>query len=193
MARTNGMAAQHRWPLGHCITHRDDVNFSSGPWSFIHSPIAQGDKFAGVAVLVHRRFCTSPKISHKTLAQGRVQHGPPACGQNSVDVLNIYQHVWRGSGSDEATIARRQQIWRAVRKGVHSSPQRNTLIIGGDMNTSLATFPPHVGSSVITKDVRQPDPHELVAVMQDYGLTALNTWGAEKAKTYTCITGDATS
>ena len=131
-----------------------------------------------------------PKLATKHFAQGRVQHVRLHIDENSVDILNIYQHVWRGSDSDERAINRRQQIWRAIRKGMLASPQRNTLIIGGDLNTSLTAFPPHVGSSMIPKAIRQLDAHELVTIMQDHGLTALNTWGGGKA---TCITGDTDS
>ena len=71
--------------------------------------------------------------------------------------------------------------------------QRNILVLAGDFNTSLPTLPPHVGSSIIPKGVRQPDEHEFLTILQDHGPTALNTWGADKPNAHTCITGQIKS
>ena len=108
----------------------------------------------------------------------------PGESSTCIDLLNVYQHVWRGSDSDEHTTQQRLQIWRASH-----SPQRNTRILAGDFNTSLPTLPPHVGNPIIPKDVRQPDQQEFLTILQDHGLTALNTWGADKPSVHTCITG----
>ena len=165
--------------------------FMSGPWAVITSSAGESDKCGGLATLVHKRICHPDNISYETKMKGRLLHVRLHGPQNCVDVLNLYQHVWRLGMSDQSTQKRRAGVWQALRRSLNTLPVRNTMVLGGDFNISLPTVASHVGTSIIPKVEPLPDLPDIQAIMQDYGLVAVNTWHAKSKAT--CLTGDTQS
>ena len=110
-------------------------------------------------------------------------------GDNSIDIINLYQHVWRYQLDREGNTKCREAVWRKLRQVTTKIPQRNTLIVGGDFNCTIRRMKHHIGSAVIAAREPSPDQEEFLAYLQDHGMTLLNTWNAKPA--YTCQTGDA--
>ena len=128
-------------------THwKQSSEFSSGPWHIVSSGCIEGDKCAGVLVMVHRRLGSQHNILHREILKGRVQHVRILHGPTAVDIVNIYQHVWRTQLDHEQNTAYRAKVWNAFRRTTEQLPRRNTAIWCGDFNISATTFLPHVGN-----------------------------------------------
>ena len=149
--------------------HEGCRTFSSGPWHVVAAGTTAKDKCAGVAVPTGR------------LLHVRLQHR-----LQCTDVLAVYQHVWR-TGLDQATnLALRGQIWEGLRGALRRCPLRNELILAGDFNCGLRGPSLHVGTAVIPSGTPAPDEDELLGLLQDFGLTVLNTWA--RTPRHTCVT-----
>ena len=164
-------------------------DFVSGPWFVVTTGAVASDSKAGLAVLVHKRLGGPEQISTQTHLKGRLMHVRIHQGDNSIDIINLYQHVWRSQLDREGNTKCREAVWRKLRQVTTKIPQRNTLIVGGDFNCTIRRMKHHIGSAVIAAREPSPDQEEFLAYLQDHGMTLLNTWNAKPA--YTCQTGDA--
>ena len=110
-------------------------------------------------------------------------------GENSIDVINLYQHVWRSQLDKDSNTKCREGVWKKLRQVTTKIPQRNTLVVGGDFNCTIRRMRHHIGSAIV--EAREPSPaqKEFLGYLQDHGMTLLNTWHAKPA--YTCQTGDS--
>ena len=163
----------------------DTKCYTSGPWHVVATGAQKGDTSSGVAIFVHRRLANADCLSYRVYAQGRVLHVRVPAVNNSVDVICVYQHVWRGSCNTEQNVQQRHKIWLAMRQAVASVPLRNDFITGGDYNTPIYTLHPHTGTAILHSQSEYPDQDEVHSVLQDHGLTLLNTWHAKNK--VTCI------
>ena len=50
--------------------------------------------------------------------------------------------------------------------------------MGGDYNTPISQLHPHTGTSILRNASDSPDQDEFMSILQDFGLTLLNTWYA---------------
>ena len=168
-------------------THwKQSSDFSSGPWHIVSSGCTEGDKCAGVLVMVHRRLGNPQNILHREILKGRVQHVRILHGPTAVDIVNIYQHVWRSQLDHEQNTTCRSKVWNAFRRTTEQLPKRNTTIWCGDFNISATTFLPHVGTSVLPVEHKyQHDEAEFQSILQQQGLCVLNTWSNPQKATCT--------
>ena len=161
----------------------DTSCYASGPWHIVSTGTSKGDTSSGVAVFVHSRLAATDSISYRVHAQGRVLqvriHGPT----NAIDVLCVYQYVWRSTCNTEQNLQNRQKIWSAIRQALAAVPVRNDLVMGGDYNTSINQLHPHTGTSILRHASDSPDQDEFLSILQDFGLTLLNTWYAKNKVT----------
>ena len=159
-------------------THwKQSSDFSSGPWHVVSSGCVEGDKCAGVLVMTHRRLGSPQHKLHREILRGRVQHARILHGPTAIDIVNVYQHVWRSQLDHEKNVEYRAKVWNALRKTTEQLPRRNTAIRCGDFNISARTFLPHIGTSVLPADNKtQADETEFHGVLQQQGLCLLNTW-----------------
>ena len=164
-------------------------DFVSGPWFVVTTGAVASDSKAGLAVLIHKRLGGPEQISAQTHLKGRLMHVRVHQGDNSIDIINLYQHVWRSQLDREGNTKCREAVWRKLRQVTTKIPQRNTLIVGGDINCTIRRMKHHIGSAVIAAREPSPDQEEFLAYLQDHGMTLLNTWNAKPA--HTCQTGDA--
>ena len=56
-----------------------------------YSPSCRVGKFS----LIRRRVCAAEAVNTQTILQGRLQHVRIMHHDNSTDIFNVYQHVWR--------------------------------------------------------------------------------------------------
>ena len=159
--------------------------FSSGPWFVVSSGATGKDKCSGVATLIHQNVCKRDNVSYRVLRQGRVLSVRLHHSQNGSDLLNVYQHVWRTNIDKAENLKARASIWDAVRSSIMKSPQRNDLILAGDFNCSIQTSRGLIGSAVVAKVEGSPDEDDFLGILQDFGLTLLNTWNCTPA--HTCV------
>ena len=164
-------------------------DFMSGPWFVVTTGATASDSKAGLAVLIHKRLGRPEQISAQTHLQGRFMHVRIHQGQNSIDILNVYQHVWRSQLDREGNTKCRESVWRKLRQVTTKIPQRNTLVVGGDFNCTIRRMKHHIGSAIVATKEPSPDQEEFLGYLQDHGMTLLNTWNAKP--TYTCQTGDS--
>ena len=59
-----------------------------------YSPSCRVGKFS----LIRRRVCAAEAVNTQTILQGRLQHVRIMHHDNSTDIFNVYQHVWRSYG-----------------------------------------------------------------------------------------------
>ena len=164
-------------------------DFVSGPWFVVTTAPVASDSKAGLAVLVHQRLGGPEQISVQTHLKGRLMHVRTHQGENSIDIINLYQHVWRSRLDKEGNTKCREGVWRKLRQVTAKIPQRNTLVVGGDFNCTIRRMRHHIGSAIVAAREPSPDQEEFLGYLQDRGMTLLNTWHAEPA--YTCQTGDS--
>ena len=164
-------------------------DFVSGPWFAVTTGAVASDSKAGLAVLVHKRLGGPEQISAQTHLKGRLMHVRIHQGENCIDVINLYQHVWRSQLDKDSNIKCREGVWKKLRQVTTKIPQQNTLVVGGDFNCTIRRMKHHIGSAIV--EAREPaaDQEELLGHLQDFGMTLLNTWHAKPA--YTCQTGDS--
>ena len=164
-------------------------DFVSGPWFVVTTGAVTSDSKAGLAVLVHKRLGGPEQISVQTHLKGRLMHVRIHQGENSIDVINLYQHVWRSQLDKDSNTKCREGVWKKLRQVTTKMPQRNTLVVGGDFNCTIRRMRHHIGSAIVEAREPSPDQEEFLGYLQDHGMTLLNTWHAKPA--YTCQTGDS--
>ena len=168
------------WKLDGC---RD---FNSGPWHVLSAGAKPTDSKAGVATLVHKRLGPPTAISSQTILQGRLQHVRIQHQDNCTDIFNVYQHIWRSQMDEKENRKHRDSVWKHLRQHVAKIPQRNSLAIGGDFNCTVRQTVHHVGSSLKQSKDPSRDMEDFLGILQDLGLTLLNTWHCKPA--HTCVT-----
>ena len=100
-------------------------------------------------------------------------------------MLGLYQYVHR----DDNRVLR-QQLLTQLQDYLGHLPKRNTLILAGDFNTSLTTMPGYVASATFqwkggrTQGAQHSDTSDLMQVLQQHGLVALNTWNGTHGPTF---------
>ena len=153
-----------------------DSEFSHDHWHFIHM---------GVLFAVSKVVAPQSSLRFAAVVPGRLLHlrieGSPA-----IDFLGVYQFSWNlhrasvpgGAAQQTAhTLRQRSLVWDAIRTWTRRVPQRNWLLILGDLNCTLRPQHPHVGPGVA---FHSHDPHqdqaEFQGMVQSLNLVALNTW-----------------
>ena len=137
-------------------------------------------------IIISRKIASPQQVRFAELQPGRLLHARVALDP-PLDLLCVYQHAWsnvshrgleRPSREDAQAdlLSRRQGIWKAIGSWARSMPQRNSVVIGGDMNASLTCSQPHVGPGVHPHKFPHPDQAEFQRLVVSQGLIALNSW-----------------
>ena len=133
-------------------------DFASGPWFVVTTGAIASDSKAGLAVLIHKRLGGPDQISVQTHLKGRLMRVLRHQGENSIDIINLYQHVWRSQLDKEGNTKCRESVWRKLRQVTTKIPQRNTLVVGGDFNCTVRRMRHHIGSAIV--EAREPSPDQ---------------------------------
>ena len=151
--------------------------------------IGSGDskqKHAGVMVLIRRSITVAEEVKYECDLPARLLRVRFPVGANFVNVVCAYQHAW--NHKDRTVLDKRAAFWKKLDCCIHRIPNREILILGGDLNVQTQPSPPHVGHGTgrLSKD-RAPDAFDLSQLLELHDLTALNTWGkaGELACTFT--------
>ena len=171
-------------------THWSQMSeFKSGPWHCVGTPVADKDKCSGLATLIHSRLGPAEAIQCKTYLKGRVTLTRVHQQFGALDVINVYQHVWRSKHTTAQNQASRASVYRAIGLALNASPIRNTCVLGGDFNTEVRALSPHVGKALLKKSGHggtEDGDEGLLELLQTHGLCLLNTWhGKHKATNVT--------
>ena len=164
----------------------------SGDWSdnnyaYIHS--GSTGKTGGTMIIIRKGLCKLDRISWRAVVPGRLLHVRLYLPSTGIDIISAYQHAW--IQHDPNCLQHRQELLQACNQLVAGLPQRNVMVLGGDLNTSLNRIPRCVGLSDFqdTQGRRpgpgHPDSSLLGGLLAQHGLTAINTWDTKLGPTYT--------
>ena len=169
-----------RWSLE---TDWSTVAPDGSRWHCVHS--GRSGHSGGVMILLSASTCRVQDLHWKVVCQGRLLHVRISSGTRATDVLGLYQYVHR----DDNRVLRRQLLTQ-LQDYLGHLPKRNTLILAGDFNTSLTTMPGYVASATFqwkggrTQGAQHSDTSDLMQVLQQHGLVALNTWNGTHGPTF---------
>ena len=115
-------------------------DFTSGNWLCIHSagdPDEAHDRYAGVMILLSKLHFRDPAVHE--IHKGRLLHvrATHASTSTTVDILAVYQHVWRNHLTTSQNQELRGGIWQHLHTTCAKLPVRNFLLIGGDFNATV--------------------------------------------------------
>ena len=160
-------------------THwRGSSQFETAEWVVVGTGTT-GDRAAGVAVLVRRALAPASLIRFHEVVPGRLLHVRIPLAHNSLDVVCVYQHVWRGTQSSLENTQTRADLLHKLRNCLHALPKRNLLVVAGDFNMSLKSDYQLVGPCTQeTEATGHRDSATLQAMLEELQLSAINTWAA---------------
>ena len=154
-------------------------------WHCISSGSTKDDRYSGVMVLISSSVAGPSDIRHATLIPGRLLHVKVSRASNTnaaIDILAVYQHVWRSHMSVEDNHRFRKEVWAEVSKTLSGLSARNTVAILGDFNTRPPSCP-GVGQAIPAASRPEPDQFRFKQLLRAHSLTALNTWTASPCHT----------
>ena len=95
----------------------------------VHSA-ATPSKSGGLLVLISRRLIAQHLISWQAVLPGRILWVRLHFSQRSVDLVNIYQHVWQTDRLEQ-----REEFLQQLGDMLTKIPRRNMIYMAGDFNT----------------------------------------------------------
>ena len=150
------------------------------------------DRGGGLLTLISRKFCSMDEVTWHSVVPGRLQHIRIHLKGRSLDLLNCYQHV-----RNHLNIESRIQYWQALNDTLSNIPNRNLLLLSGDLNTSVTKITSSVRVDSFCLDgcrVKGPkasDESTLTALLKQYDLVMLNTWNHLAGPTFTSHLGSS--
>ena len=166
--------------------YKQSLEYTTRGWHCICSGVGEDSKRAqaGVMTLLRASVFRQDYIRHHEHIPGRVLQVRAFCHGGWIETLNLYQHVSGNQQQEEAIAQKRAQVWQKVRAILGQIPQGHKLVAAGDLNCNLAQFPACTGTGMMTPSAASPDREELVALLQDFQLRAINTYGRRGSCTY---------
>ena len=162
------------------------MDFSTRGWHCIGSGLGeQGQRaHAGVMTLLRASVFPQEFIRHHDCVAGRLLHVKAWCKGGWVEAVNIYQHVLAQQAAQEPILAKRATLWSSLRRTLGQIPNGSTLVLAGDFNCSLEPLREHLGPGMIAATSLTPDADEVVAILQDFGLFAVNSYSRKRSYTF---------
>ena len=166
-------------------THwRGSWQFSKSCWHVVSSG-THNEQGTGVMIMVHNSLCKAKDIRFNEILPGRVLHVRIPGEQFSMDVISFYQFVWRSKQTLTKNQEQRKAALDRLSQAVACLPQRNSLIVAGDFNTSLKTDRKFVGPCTIgVSRLGQRGTKDLHRLLEQHKLLAANTWSVRKPATH---------
>ena len=148
----------------------------------IHSA-ATPSKSGGLLVLISRKLIAQQLISWHAVLPGRILWIRLHFSQRSVDLVNIYQHVWQHDRTEQ-----REDFLQQLGDLLTKIPRRNMIYMAGDFNTSMSLISDVIGSVCSSDTQRSTQKHTdwrlLHDLLQIHGMVALNTYDPALGGTY---------
>ena len=159
-------------------------------------PQSHGLQHQGLAVHQQRdwRACSastcrrddSPEVQRFQHAESSINHVIPGHvlhvkvfgkGLGWIEIINVYQHAW-GHQTTQSTIeAKRAAVWSKLRATLARVPRGSTLVLCGDLNTTLQKRLPYTGTGMLRKSQPSPDADSLEKLQSDFDCVAVNSFG----------------
>ena len=152
-----------------------DGTWSTHAYHYIHSAgEAKEDRVGGVLIMISTRV--APKqadIQFHAIHPGRLLH-VRINRKQPIDVLNLYQYT---ANDNKLTAERRHKYLLRLRHTLQGLPNRNLLIIGGDLNTTCTPQAKVCGKWILpATEAHNKDPSDLMAILSVHSLSVLNSW-----------------
>ena len=166
-------------------THwRGSWQFSKSGWHVVSSG-THNEQGAGVLIMVHGSLCKAKDIRFNEILPGRLLHVRIPGEKFSLDVISFYQFVWRSKQTLTQNQEQRKDALAKLSQTIAMLPQRNSLLIAGDFNTSLKPDKKHVGPCTIgLSRLGQRGTKDLQGLLEKHKLVAANTWSVRKPATH---------
>ncbi|CAE7168394.1 unnamed protein product, partial [Symbiodinium necroappetens] len=161
--------------------------FTLPRWYCITAAAPTDDKYSGILVMVASKLACPEHIRYSVLHPGRLLHvkiGGLTVTHSSIDVLGVYQYVWRSTATKAENLANRAVIWNQLDKTATKLPVRNTRLVMGDLNTRP---PPDLGLEsrhLSNSGPQDADASKFRSFIDAANLMTLNTWSGPKAFTH---------
>ena len=121
-------------PVAHQRKPRKEPKQSKGTSASGSAPsITRAD---GLMVLLSPKF-QKKQIRWKEWTTGRVLEVRAFLAGSRVTFLAVYQHVWSSNKTQQDNKSDRASVLSSLTKAIKQVPQRDTLIVAGDFNSSL--------------------------------------------------------
>ena len=159
-------------------------SFITAQWSVYTSP-STDNKAAGLVILLDRKALPHGEILTADPKPGRVQHLRLATPSWTLDLLHVYQKPYNfhpKASQDAKTI--RAEVWKELETQIRRIPQRHTLLVLGDYNCPLKPCPTAGTRVCPTGSKMPPDQGRLQTLVEELGLTHLNSWCKEARGTF---------
>ena len=166
-------------------THwRGSWQFSKSGWHVVSSGTHK-EQGAGVLIMVHGSLCKAKDIRFNEIMPGRLLHVRIPGESFSLDIISFYQFVWRSKQTLTQNQEQRKDALAKLSQTIAQLPQRNTLLVAGDFNTSLNPDKKHVGPCTIgLSRLGQRGTKDLQRLLERHKLIAANTWSVRKPATH---------
>ena len=135
--------------------------------------------------MVKKTLCQAQSLRYTEVQPGRILHVRVPGEAVSLDVISVYQFVWRSTITTEANKIQRQKLIDQLAKQLNHLPKRNTLLVAGDFNSPLFPDKRHVGPRTLRgPKLKLRSVRPLHNLLEEHQLTALNTWASGKPATH---------
>ncbi len=164
--------------------------WSTQNWHVLHCGAESNfstDRSSGIFVLISKRICSQSQLAWSSIIPGKLVHCRMYLQKQTIDIIGLYQHVWMNTKQQMET---RQQFWTRLGNLFQKIPSRNLMIVLVDFNCSLPAVSRLVGTDTFhtrhgrLRGPQHSDKYDLVQVLQDYNLVALNTWTRDHGPTF---------
>ena len=174
-------AASQRKPRKEPKQSKDPQSASSAPST---------TRADGLMVLLSPKF-HSKQIRWKEWTTGRVLEIRAFLAGSRITFLAVYQHVWSSHKTQQDNKTDRASVLSSLTKAIKQVPQRDTLIVAGDFNSSLSPTQSLVGPQTVQPEDVRPDEASLTNLVKRLRLrlVALNTWHCHSPHTF--VQGDS--
>ena len=163
--------------------YTQSLEYTTRGWHCVCSGVGGDSKraHAGVMTLLRASVFQQEYIRHHEHIPGRVLQVRAFCHGGWIDTLNLYQHVLGDQQQEEVIVQKRMQVWQKVRAVLGQIPRGHKLVVAGDLNCNLAPVTTCTGTGMM---IPATASQELVALLQDFQLRAVNTYGRRGNCTY---------
>ena len=116
-------------------------------------------------VLVSPKF-QKKQVRWKEWITGRVLEVRAFMAGSRITFLATYQHVWSSNNTQQDNKSDRASVLSSLTKAIRQVPQRDTLIVAGDFNSSLTTAQSLVGPQTAQPEDPRPDESSLTNLVR---------------------------
>ena len=140
---------------------------------------------AGLLCLISKQTCRQHDISWQEVIPGRILHVRLHGVARSVDLINLYQHVFQ-----PCNLEYRSELWLKLSHLLSTFSKKNALILAGDANCSTDQRCSAVGYPTYARHGQRhygslhTDSHIWTQMLKQFNLIALNTWSPCNGATY---------